>query len=52
MKKVFFALLTIVVIGACNTPQRMTSPTGDSMMNAGDSSNTMQADSTVRRDSL
>jgi len=50
MKKLLFILLTMAAIGACNSPQKMTSPTGDSMMNSADSNRVMQGDSTMQRD--
>lgn len=51
MKKIIFAVLTIITMNACNSPQRMTGPNGDTMMNATDSTNMMQSD-TMRRDSM
>ncbi len=52
MKKLLLVLITLVAIGACNSPQKMTSPNGDSMMNSADSSKMMQGDSTMRKDSM
>lgn len=54
MKKILFAVLTIVMIGACNSPQKMSGPGGDSMMNSNTDTNSsmMQTDTTTRRDSM
>jgi uncharacterized lipoprotein YajG len=54
MKKVLFALITIVMIGACNSPQKMSGTGSDStnMMNSTDTNSTMNTDTTARRDSM
>lgn len=54
MKKILFAIITIVAINACNSPQKMTSPNGDSssMNSSTDTSNMMKTDTTMKRDSM
>ena len=52
MKKILFAVLTIVMIGACNSPQKMSGTGSDSTGNATNSSSMMQTDTTTRRDSM
>ena len=53
MKKILFAVLTVVMIGACNSPQKMSGTGSDSTsVNSTGTSNMTQSDTTVRRDSL
>ena len=52
MKKILFAVLTVVMIGACNSPQKMSGTGADSTGASTNASGMMQGDTTARRDSL